>query len=266
MASALAPVLDLPALRAVESGYADAGLMERAGAAAAKVALRMCGERGRRVVVLAGPGNNGGDAFVVARHLAAAWQDVTVVFAGVVERLPPDAARAWQALLDAAVPVADAPPAGRPSLVVDGLLGIGLSRPPEGRLAELIEWANDCAAPVLALDVPSGLDAGTGQAHAPCVRATHTATFIAAKPGLLTLDGPDCCGEISIHTLDLTLPEATGHRLDWDTLAAALPRVLARRVRNVNKGTFGTVGILGGTEGMAGALILAGRAAMRTTP
>lgn len=264
MASALAPVLDLPALRAVESGYADAGLMERAGAAAAKVALRMCGERGRRVVVLAGPGNNGGDAFVVARHLAAAWQDVTVVFAGVVERLPPDAARAWQALLDAAVPVADAPPAGRPSLVVDGLLGIGLSRPPEGRLAELIEWANDCAAPVLALDVPSGLDAGTGQAHAPCVRATHTATFIAAKPGLLTLDGPDCCGEISIHTLGLTLPEATGHRLDWDTLAAALPRVLARRVRNVNKGTFGTVGILGGTEGMAGALILAGRAAMRT--
>ncbi len=118
---------------------------------------------------------------------------------------------------------------------------------------------------LLALDVPSGLDAATGQARAPAIRATATATFIALKPGLLTGDGPDHCGTVSVHALDLEgLAEARGHRLDWPPLAAALPAVLARRVRNVNKGTFGTLGILGGSEGMSGALILAGRAALRT--
>jgi len=147
---------------------------------------------------------------------------------------------------------------------VDGLLGIGLTRSPEGRIAELVTWANGCGAPILALDVPSGLDAATGHAHAPAICAMHTATFIALKPGLLTLDGPDHCGEISVHTLNLPALASAGHRLDWPALAASLPPVLARRTRNVNKGTFGTLGILGGTEGMGGALILAGRAAMRS--
>jgi hydroxyethylthiazole kinase-like uncharacterized protein yjeF len=118
---------------------------------------------------------------------------------------------------------------------------------------------------VLALDVPSGLDAATGQAHPPTIRATATATFIALKPGLLTGDGPDCCGALSVHSLALDAPaDARGHRLDWAALAATLPSVLSRRERNVNKGTFGTLGILGGSEGMSGALILAGRAALRT--
>ena len=119
--------------------------------------------------------------------------------------------------------------------------------------------------PILALDVPSGLDAQTGQALGPTIEASRTATFIALKPGLLTGDGPDHCGTITTHALDLDPgPAARGHRLDWAPLAAALPPVLARRSRNVNKGTFGTLGILGGTEGMGGALILAGRAALRT--
>ena len=159
----------------------------------------------------------------------------------------------------------DAPPDVRASLVVDGLLGIGLSRPPEGRHADLVLWANAAGAPILALDIPTGLDAATGVAHAPVIRAFATATFIAQKPGLLTADGPDQCGEISVHALGLdAAAEARGHRLDWNALAAAMPAVLTRRARNVNKGTFGTLGILGGSEGMGGALILAGRAAMRT--
>jgi hydroxyethylthiazole kinase-like uncharacterized protein yjeF len=120
--------------------------------------------------------------------------------------------------------------------------------------------------PILALDVPSGLDADTGTAFAPAIRATRTATFIALKPGLLTGDGLDLCGAISIHPLDIDVEgemQCAGHRLDWPALAAALPETLRRATRNVHKGTFGTVSIIGGAEGMSGAPILAGRAAMQ---
>jgi hydroxyethylthiazole kinase-like uncharacterized protein yjeF len=264
MTPALDPLLSLPELRDAERANADAGLMERAGAAAADAALRLAGDRGRPIVVLAGPGNNGGDALVVARLLLGHFQNVQVVFTGDADRLPPDAAAAHRRFVDAGGTTTVEPPAARPGLVVDGLLGIGLSRPPEGRNADLVLWANASGAPILALDVPSGLDAATGQAHAPAIDATSTSTFIALKPGLLTADGPDLCGEVTVHSLGLSLDaEARGRRLDWNALAAALPAVLARRSRNVNKGTFGTLGILGGTEGMGGALILAGRAAMR---
>ena len=264
MTPALTPILSIPELRDVERANADAGLMERAGTAAADAALRLAGDRGRPIVVLAGPGNNGGDALVAAHLLRGHFQNVHVVFTGDAERLPADAAAAYRRFADAGGTTTIEPPPARPGLVVDGLLGIGLSRPPDGRNADLVLWANASGAPILALDVPSGLDAATGQAHAPAICASATSTFIALKPGLLTADGPDHCGEIAVHSLGLAIEnEARGHRLDWNALAASLPSVLTRRTRNVNKGTFGTLGIVGGSEGMAGALILAGRAAMR---
>jgi hydroxyethylthiazole kinase-like uncharacterized protein yjeF len=264
MTPALTPVLSIPELRDLERAHAGEDLMERAGTAAADAALRLAGDRGRPTVVLAGPGNNGGDAFVVARVLRSHFQDVHVVFTGDAQRLPRDAAQAHRRFVESGGTTIVEPPAARPGLVVDGLLGIGLSRPPDGRNADLVLWANAAGAPILALDVPSGLDAATGQAHAPAIRASSTATFIALKPGLLTADGPDLCGDITVHALGLAIgDDARGHRLDWEALAASLPPVLARRARNVNKGTFGTLGILGGSEGMGGALILAGRAAMR---
>jgi hydroxyethylthiazole kinase-like uncharacterized protein yjeF len=265
MTTELLPILDIAALRTVEAQNAREPLMERAGAAAATVAQRMAGDRVGPVVVLAGPGNNGGDAFVVARLLRQRFHEVTVVFPGDASQLPQDAAAAHAAFSEGGGHTVDAPPAGPARLVIDGLFGIGLKRPPEGRHAALVEWANGAHAPILALDVPSGLDAETGQAHAPAIRASSTATFIGLKPGLLTADGPDYCGDISVHPLGCAIAgHAQGHRLAWDALACTLPAVLARTTRNVNKGTFGTLGILGGTEGMGGALILAGRAAMRT--
>jgi hydroxyethylthiazole kinase-like uncharacterized protein yjeF len=264
MTPALSPILDIAELRALEARHAQEGLMERAGAASAEAAARLCGERGKPIVVLAGPGNNGGDAFVAARVLREAFHDVRVVFAGDAQRLPKDAAAAFQAFASAGGGTLQAPPDARPGLVIDGLFGIGLARSPEGRYADLVEWANASGAPILSLDIPTGLDAATGQAHAPAICASATATFIALKPGLLTADGPDQCGEVSVHSLGLDgNGDARGHRLDWPALAAALPAVLRRRTRNVNKGTFGALAILGGTEGMGGALILAGRAAMR---
>jgi len=264
MSSRLSPILDVAALRALEARHAGEPLMERAGAAAAAVARGLAGDRGGPVVVLAGPGNNGGDAFVVARLLRTDFHDVRLVFAGDPGRLPPDAAAAYGAYAAAGGATMAAPERVRPALVVDGLFGIGLARPVAPPYAAQVAWANASGAPVLALDVPTGLDAATGQAHAPCVRACATATFLALKPGLVTGDGPDLCGRVSVHALGVDAgAEAQGHRLDWPALAGSLPPVLARRERNVNKGTFGTLGIIGGTEGMGGALLLAGRAAMR---
>jgi hydroxyethylthiazole kinase-like uncharacterized protein yjeF len=265
MTTELTPILDITELRTVEAQNADAPLMERAGRAAADTARALAGDRGGTIVVLAGPGNNGGDAFVAARWLRREFHDVSVVFRSDADRLPRDAAAAYAAFTAEGGTTSGEPPATRPGLVIDGLFGIGLKRPPDPPYATLVEWANGCGAPILALDVPTGLDAETGQAHAPTVRATATATFIGLKPGLLTADGPDHCGAVTLHGLGLDIGGvARGHRLTWEALAATLPQTLARTMRNVNKGTFGTLGILGGTEGMGGALILAGRAAMRT--
>ncbi len=264
--AALLPVYRTAELRAVEAAGRDAPLMERAGLAAADVATAMAGDRGGSVLVLAGPGNNGGDAFVVARWLRARFHHVAVVFRGDPARLPADAAAAFRAFAGAGGTTVDAIPdrwAG--ALIVDGLFGIGLARALAADYARLVEQANALPAPILALDVPSGLDADTGVATGPCVRADATATFIALKPGLLTGDGIDLCGTVSVHDLGLdaeAIAPAHGHRLDWDRLAAALPAVLARRAHNVHKGSFGTLGIVGGAAGMVGAPLLAGRGAL----
>ena len=266
--SALAPVYRVGELRGIEAAASGLPLMERAGAAAAEVARAMAGERGGAVLVLAGPGNNGGDAFVVARVLRAAFFDVVVVFRSDGAKLPTDAAKAHREFVAAGgATVSDFPERFSGSLVVDGLFGIGLARPLAATDAALVDRANASGVPILALDIPSGVNAETGVAMGTAIRARATATFIALKPGLLTGDAVDLCGELSVHSLGLE-PEATtparGHRLDWKTLAAALPAVLARRAHNVHKGTFGTLGIVGGAEGMIGAPLLAARAALHT--
>ena len=264
--SALAPVYRVGELRQIEAAATGLPLMERAGAAAAEVARAMAGERGKPVLVLAGPGNNGGDALVVARVLRAAFFDVVVVFRSDAAKLPSDAANAHRAFVAAGgTTVSEYPERFSGSLIVDGLFGIGLARPLAAADAALVERANASGVPILALDIPSGLNAETGVAMGTAIRARATATFIALKPGLLTGDAVDLCGDLSVHTLGLE-PEATaparGHRLEWRSLAAALPAVLARHAHNVHKGTFGTLGIIGGAEGMIGAPLLAGRAAL----
>jgi len=240
--------------------------MERAGSAAAEVARAMLGDRNGPVVVLAGPGNNGGDAFVVARWLRTWFHEVIAVFRGDAEKLPNDAAAAHAAFLSAGGATTLEPPSTRVALIVDGLFGIGLRRAPAASHGTLIEWANRSDAPILALDIPSGLDADTGAAFSPAIRADATATFLALKPGLLTGDGVDLCGAISVHALDIDIEQsagAAGRKLEWPALSAALPAALRRGRRNVHKGTFGTLAVVGGAHGMVGAPLLAGRAAMK---
>ncbi|HYC15194.1 MAG TPA: NAD(P)H-hydrate dehydratase [Stellaceae bacterium] len=257
------PIYTTPAIREIEARAGASNLMERAGEAAAELARGLCGDTARSILVVAGPGNNGGDAFEAAAHLKRWFFRVAVVFAGDRAKLPRDAQAAlakWQGadgtLLDAI------PAGGRFDLAIDGLFGIGLKRPLEGKYAAIVEQVNALRAPVLALDIPSGIDADTGAVMGRAVRAQHTITFIAYKPGQLTLDGPDHCGEIRVAPLGLDPPallEPEGALLDADILAAAV----APRPRNFHKGQAGSVGILGGAAGMVGAAVIAGRAALR---
>ncbi len=253
-------ILQTKALREIESAHANAEppLMERAGSAAAAVAREMIGDSQLPVLVLAGPGNNGGDAFVVARLHRQSGRDVLLVFAGDPMRLPPDARRACDAWIATGGECLSDMPDGPWGLIVDGLFGVGLARPIEGRYADWIDRANASGCPILALDIPSGLGAETGCVTGPAIRATRTVTFIALKPGLLTGDGPDHCGELVACDLGLPIPAGDGRRIAPDLFRSCLQP----RQHNSHKGSFGSVAILGGAPGMAGAALLAGRAAL----
>lgn len=236
-------------------------LMERAGLAAAEAARRMLAD-GDRVLVLAGPGNNGGDAFVVARHLARWWHAVDVLFTGDATRLPPDAAQALDALVAGGItPITELRGDISHDLIVDGLFGIGLQRDLTGDYAALVDRVAASGRSVLALDIPSGLDADTGRVLGRAIRATRTITFIATKPGLHTLDGPDHCGMIEIADLDLdaaAIVPPSGTLIE----AVDVATVLAPRRRNSHKGSNGDLWILGGSTGMSGAAVLAARAGL----
>lgn len=231
------PLLNAAQLRILEAGYAkaDPSLMERAGQAATVLALSILGGQRTKVLTFAGPGNNGGDARVLAKLLLRQGVSVDVCSVG------------------------EEPRSRDYGLVVDGLFGIGLTRPITGDYAQLIERINAFPGPILALDLPSGLNGDTGQTLGATVRATHTASFIAAKPGLFTLDGPDHCGAVSIHGLGVVLDGAyPGALLGLGDFRA----LLRPRSRNSHKGNFGSLAVIGGAPGMAGAALLAARAGL----
>ena len=259
------PIYTTPAIRKLEelAALASGTLMQRAGAAAAEYARSLCGDTAKSILVLAGPGNNGGDAFEVAAHLKRWFFRVSAVFSGERGRLPKDALAAlekWEAA--GGTLLREIPKDSRFDLAVDGLFGTGLARPLAGAHRALVQKLNALGVPILALDVPSGIDANTGAIMGCAVRASHTITFIAYKPGLLTLDGPDHCGELKLDTLGLApagLLEPEGLLLAADIL----DRTIAPRPRNFHKGQAGSVGVLGGAPGMVGAAVIAGRAALK---
>ncbi len=267
MAAHLAPLYTVDQIRAIEiaANKADPNvrLMERAGTAAARTAVTMLGTRGKNVLILAGPGNNGGDAFEVALNLKRGFFNAQVVFIDDAARLPIDAANAlknWRAA--GGDVLAEIPARKTWHLVVDGLFGIGLARPIAAKHAALIAAANGLGAPILALDIPSGVNGDTGAVQGAAIRATQTITFIAPKPGLLTLDGPDHCGELSCDALGLeveSLMPADGRIVD----RAILESLPGPRRQNFHKGDAGRLAIVGGAAGMTGAALLAGRAALK---
>ena len=237
MAGVSSPIYLTDDIRRIEreAGDVKPPLMERAGAAAAELAARLASDKQKDILVLAGPGNNGADAKIVAARLKEQFFRVTLVDKA---QLPDD--NAW-------------------ALVVDGLFGIGLARDLEGDYARLVDYMNRQRCPVLALDIASGVHSDSGRIMGHAVRATHTITFIGLKPGLLTLDGPDCCGDVVVADLGLPAHKANA----WIAAPQLFQNVLKARPRNFHKGMAGSLGILGGATGMGGAALLAGRAALK---
>ena len=257
MADPLSPCYLSDELRALEASAHDAEppLMERAGRAAAEW-LRLHAAPSARLLVIAGPGNNGGDALVVARLLREWGYRPDVVLLGEPARLPADAALAWQAFQAAGCTATDKLPSQQNwDWIVDGLFGVGLNRPPAAQFETAIAYINRCTGRVLSLDIPSGLNADTGQPPGLCVAASHTLSFLGWKPGLFTGAGRDFCGQLSLSSLGVAGGNATGALVDHP------PTLPAPRRHDSHKGRYGTVGVVGGATGMVGAAWLAGRAA-----
>jgi NAD(P)H-hydrate epimerase len=162
--------------------------------------------RGKSVIVLAGPGGNGGGALVAARRLHGYGTLVGVVATREPEHMAAVPAQQLRILENVGVPltVGEMPPVRPPDLIIDGLLGYGLKGAPRGITAELIEWANASMAPVLSLDIPSGLDATTGKVFSPVIAATATMTLALPKQGLRFPERSDVVGEL--YLADIGVP------------------------------------------------------------
>ena len=187
---------------AIASGVAGATLMENAGRAVADEVARRFPDA-ESVAILCGPGNNGGDGFVAARHLEQRGYRVRLGFDGDEARLPTDAAAMAKRYAGTREKLGDSLLAGT-DVVVDALFGAGLARPVEGKLARLIESVNASSLPVIAIDVPSGIDGTTGEVRGVAIRATATVTFFRLKPGHLLLPGRTHCGEVTL--TDIGIP------------------------------------------------------------
>ena len=282
------PLFNTAATRRIEHAAAAAlpphALMQRAGLAVARLALALA-PHARTVWVACGPGNNGGDGLEAAAHLQRSGRQVVVTWLGEPHRAPQDAQAAWQRALDAGVQWSDAPPAHLASgdLAIDALLGIGVaSRPgapirvPHERLLACLQALRHGPATVLAVDLPSGLDADTGQfasgfaptadlppgAGHPAAPARHTLSLLTLKPGLFTAAGRDAAGTVWLDDLGVEPGPAT------PTAWLAGPAPAAPRVHASHKGSYGDVAVVGGEGlaarglGMGGAALLAASAAL----
>jgi len=241
----------------LDFGIPGIELMQRAGAAAF-ASLRRRWPQARSVCVLCGPGNNGGDGFLVALLAHEAGLKATVIALGGVS--VGDAAEARARCARAGVAITHDSTLPQADVCVDALFGSGLNRVPEGDAAALIQRLNAQPRPVLALDVPSGLSSDTGVAFEPCVRATATVCFVGWKRGLFTAQALDHAGERELATLDLPSSLYAQHAPDARLLSA---RGLPKRARDSHKGRYGHVLAIGGDHGAGGSIRLTAEAALR---
>lgn len=247
-----------------EYGISGYEMMNRAGKAALKILQQNF--TGVRLLVCCGGGNNGGDGYVLARLAQRAGYVVDVVSLVEPVELKGDARRAYDDWCMLGLGLIEAPErVNAVDVVVDALLGTGLQRDVEGVWRSMIEAINDSGVPVLSMDVPSGLNADTGSVMGVAVCADVTVSFVGHKRGMFTHQAMDCCGEIILDDLDLpdevyqrVTPQA--QRLNWKELQ----QVIHPRRRSCHKGHHGHVLVIGGNHGMAGAVRLAGEAALRT--
>jgi hydroxyethylthiazole kinase-like uncharacterized protein yjeF len=249
-----------------DHGIPGIDLMELAGCSVFEQA-RLKFPESRHWLVFCGGGNNGGDGYIVARLAREAGLDVVVCALKSMDSLSGDAATAASRWREAggetrAWPVQDFE---RYDLLVDALLGTGLDRAPAGHYGDAIELINQSAAGVVAVDIPSGLNADTGQVMGMAAEADLTVTFIGRKRGLYTADGPDFAGSISF--TDLQTPDSVRDSIPDSGILVGEHKIrenLPPRRRNSHKGSFGWVLGVGSNKGMSGALRLCGEAALRS--
>jgi NAD(P)H-hydrate epimerase len=255
-------------IRAIESQImqhvAEWDLMQKAADAVYRFIRRYYPSPSHYVCVIGG-GNNGGDALTVAALLKTAGKFVDVRMVIPRDRLTGSAARAAEKAEFSGLslkPFDEQEALLANAVIIDGLVGIGLSAPCREPILSAIHWINRQPCPVVSIDLPSGLNADTGCAMGAAVHANYTVTLIGAKIGLYMADGPDHAGEIHVANLN-----EDDFLASYPAIADTLPLTdygfLARK-RNVHKGHFGHVLIIGGNEGMAGAVAMASLAAMRT--
>ena len=246
----------------IAGGVAGQTLMENAGSAVAEtVAARL--PVGSRVAVLAGPGNNGGDGFVAARQLAKRGYAATILLVGTLEKLTGDAAasaKAWNG------PIAAAAPAGLAGadIVVDALFGAGLDRPVDGVARAMIEAVNAQGAPVVAVDLPSGINGNSGAVMGVAARAAQTVTFFRKKPGHLLMPGRAYCGATSVVPIgiaDAVLTRIAPHT--FENVPELWRRMFPVPRPEGHKYSRGHVVIVSGPSWSTGAARLAARGALR---
>lgn len=263
-------VRELDRIAIEECGIAGYTLMKRAGQAAFAEARTRFPDA-RRWLVVCGAGNNAGDGYVIASLACAANLDVTVAALSDPGELRGDAEKAWRdyrAALDVTgepfVAFSEALLANA-DLVVDAILGTGIGRPLSGQYLEAVQAIAGCPLPVVAVDVPSGLNSETGEVMGCAVKASVTVTFVGLKQGLYLGAGPEHAGAICF--ADLNIPASVASRVEPGLRIFTngdLAGLLPRRAATAHKGRFGHVLVIGGNHGMAGAARLAGEAALRS--
>ncbi len=255
------PLYSVQALRQIEvdaQATLPAGeLMRRAGAAAAR--LIHAQRPDASALIVCGPGNNGGDGYVCAAELKQLGHAVTVV--ALAPPASADARAAAQRWNEAGGAIVPALPSAEHDVIVDAMFGIGMARPLSGVYLDAARWMSSRRPHVLAIDVPSGLDADRGAwvGGVPGVHAKATLTFLSAKPGLYTHDGVDAAGIVHVDTLGVAPAASAGALLEPSDFGS----VLVPRPRNSHKGSYGNVLVVGGHVGMVGAALIAARAALR---
>jgi hydroxyethylthiazole kinase-like uncharacterized protein yjeF len=264
-------LFDVAGTRRIEAAATGAAgpfaLMTCAGDAVARLALALA-PHARRILVFAGPGNNGGDGIEAATRLCEMGRQATVLLHADPARLPADAARAFARATQAGVRIAVASVSNlqeheAPDFIVDALLGVGASRAPQAEIAAAIEQMAKLAARgagVLAVDTPSGLDVDHGQPFGrACVVAGDTLSLLTLKSGLFTSQGRDYAGRVWLDTLGVDISGESANA--WLVGRGDMHRRSDKRRQAQHKGSFGDVAVVGGAAGMTGAAILAGSAA-----
>lgn len=280
----LDPVYDAAGMAAAdrstieEAGVASLDLMEAAGRGLARAAAELAGGLnpgaaaggdslsvgGGSVTVICGKGNNGGDGLVAARHLAESGFEVEVILFGDRDHLSPDSQANFDRLPEGLARVLEGPlsSSSLSGVVIDAMLGTGFDGEPRDPVASAIDAINESGLAVIACDVPSGVNASTGEASGTVVRADRTVTFHQRKLGHLIAPGKHLCGPVEVIPIGIAdgapPPEAGG------AIRARVLDLLPRRVADSNKFTSGRVSIVGGSRGLTGAVCLAAEAAIRS--